>query len=142
VKAAMERFGLSDDAAALYLMLLALPDPSDRNQAEWTGWKPARLKRARAELTATDLVVEAKRARAGRSLFLPGSWLEARTPRLPVEGWKQPLLPWSGSSGFVVPDRPVGELFRAAWERIAGGDTPAFEEFETRGTKGGSRGRR
>ncbi|MFI1399921.1 hypothetical protein [Streptomyces sp. NPDC020681] len=138
VAAAVERFGLSEDAAALYLMLLALPDPTDRNQAEWTGWKPARLKKARAELAATDLVVEAKRARAGRSLFLPGGWREQKTPMLPAETWKAPLVPWLGQ-GFVVPDRPVPELFAAAWRRIVAGDAPGFEEFKGRGARGGSR---
>ncbi|MEU9388370.1 hypothetical protein AB0D38_49055, partial [Streptomyces sp. NPDC048279] len=62
--------GLGEDAAALYLQLLALPDPTDRNCARWTGWKPARTKKARAELAAAALVVEAKRPRAGRTLFL------------------------------------------------------------------------
>ena len=85
VAEAAEAHGLGADAAALYLMLLALPDPTDRNCARWTGWKPARLKAARAELAATDLVVEAKRARAGRTLFLPGGWLELQGPHLPLE---------------------------------------------------------
>lgn len=80
--------GLGADAAALYLMLLAMPDPTDRNTARWTGWKPARLKAARAELAATDLVVPASRSRAGRSLFLPGGWSEMSSPTLPVEQWK------------------------------------------------------
>ncbi|MFE4366943.1 hypothetical protein ACFRMN_01585 [Streptomyces sp. NPDC056835] len=135
---AAERFGLSEDAAVLYLMLLALPDPTDRHQAEWTGWKPARLKKARAELAATDLVVEAKRARAGRSLFLPGGWLEQRTPRLPAESWKTALLPWDLHS-YVVPDRPVPELYRAAWRRVVEGDVPGFEEFQGRSGRGGRR---
>ncbi|MFF0444971.1 hypothetical protein ACFYT4_00870 [Streptomyces sp. NPDC004609] len=141
VTAARERFGLGEDAACLYLTLLALPDPTDRNQAEWTGWKPARLKKARAELAATDLVVEAKRARAGRSLFLPGGWLETKSPRLPVESWKTSLLPWE-TDGFVVPDRPVAELFATAWQRVTDGDAPGFEEFKGRGgrhARGGSR---
>ncbi|WP_406402571.1 hypothetical protein OH805_25460 [Streptomyces sp. NBC_00879] len=138
VEAAAERFGLSEDAAALYLMLLALPDPTDRNQAEWTGWKPARLKKARAELAATDLVVEAKRARAGRSLFLPGGWLEQKTPRLPAENWKTALVPWD-LYGFVVPDRPVAQLYAAAWQRVLDGDAPGFEEFKGRSGRGGSR---
>ncbi|MFF3454042.1 hypothetical protein ACFYXH_06870 [Streptomyces sp. NPDC002730] len=138
VTAAAERFGLSEDAAALYLMLLALPDPTDRNQAEWTGWKPARLKKARAELAATDLVVEAKRARAGRSLFLPGGWLEQKTPRLPAESWKTAIVPWD-LYGFVVPDRPVAQLYAAAWRRVVEGDAPGFEEFKGRSSRGGSR---
>ncbi|MFI1012849.1 hypothetical protein [Streptomyces sp. NPDC020965] len=140
VTAAAGRFGLSDDAAAVYLMLLALPDPTDRNQAEWTGWKPARLKKARTELAATDLVVEAKRARAGRTLFLPGGWLDEKAPRLPAESWKTPLLPWD-DYGFVVPDRPVAELFTEAWQRVVDGDAPGFEEFKGKGrrARGGSR---
>ncbi|WP_052744538.1 hypothetical protein [Streptomyces odonnellii] len=133
-----KRFGLSEDAAALYLMLLALPDPTDRHQALWTGWKPARLKKARAELAATDLVVEAKRARAGRTLFLPGGWLEQQTPRLPSESWKTDLLPWN-RPGFVVPDRPVPGLYEAAWQRVVAGDAPGFEEFQGRGGRGGRR---
>ncbi|MFD7284367.1 hypothetical protein [Streptomyces sp. NPDC059863] len=138
VAEAGERFGLSEDAAVLYLMLLALPDPTDRHQAGWTGWKPARLKRARAELAATDLVVEAKRARAGRSLFLPGGWLDQQAPRLPMESWKTALLP-RGLPLYLVPDRPVPELYRAAWRRIVDGDTPGFEEFQGRGGRGGRR---
>ncbi|MFE2496301.1 hypothetical protein [Streptomyces scopuliridis] len=133
-----ERFGLSEDAAVLYLMLLALPDPTDRHQAGWTGWKPARLKKARAELAATDLVVEAKRARAGRSLFLPGGWLEQQTPRLPAESWKTALLPWD-LPVYVVPDRPVPELYGAAWRRVVEGDAPGFEEFQGRSGRGGRR---
>ncbi|MET9480496.1 hypothetical protein [Streptomyces sp. NPDC006638] len=133
------RSGISEDASALYLMLLALPDPTDRNQAAWTGWKPARLKRARAELAATDLVVEGKRARAGRTVFLPGGWLEEKdAPRLPVESWKTALLPWD-RPGFVVPDLPVPALFEAAWRRVGDGDVPAFEEFKGRGGRGGRR---
>ncbi|MEW1719825.1 hypothetical protein [Streptomyces sp. NPDC093109] len=139
-----ERFGLVEDAAALYLMLLALPDPTDRHQAEWTGWKPARLKKARAALAATDLVLEAKRARAGRSLFLPGGWQEESAPRLPSETWKAALLPWD-LPGFVVADRPVEKLFEAAWRRVEEGDVPEFEEFRGRAGRGagsGSRGGR
>ncbi|MFJ2212729.1 hypothetical protein ACIQVO_17770 [Streptomyces sp. NPDC101062] len=141
VAEAAERFGLSGDAAALYLMLLALPDPTDRNQTAWTGWKPARMKKARAELAATDLVVEAKRARAGRSLFLPGGWLEASAPRLPSESWKTTLLAWE-MPGFVVGHRSVERMFEAAWRRVAEGDTPGYEEFQGRGGRGRRGGRR
>ncbi|MEV7091133.1 hypothetical protein AB0O07_35610 [Streptomyces sp. NPDC093085] len=135
------RTGLSEDAAALYLMLLALPDPTDRNQVAWTGWKPARIKRARAELAATDLVVEAKRARAGRSLFLPGGWQEASAPVLPSESWKAPLVD-ADIAGFVVAHRPVERLFETAWRRVVEGDAPGYEEFRSRtgrGRRGGTR---
>ncbi|WP_329499382.1 hypothetical protein [Kitasatospora herbaricolor] len=138
VTEAAEALGLGQDAAALYLQLLALPDPTDRNVARWTGWKPARLKKARAELAATDLVLEAKRARAGRSLFLPGGWQEARTPGLPAETWKSGLyeLPHGHA---VLPHHPVPELFARAWQRVRDGDTPGYEELRTSKRKKGRR---
>ncbi|WEH43105.1 hypothetical protein [Streptomyces sp. AM 2-1-1] len=129
---------LSADAAALYLMLLALPDPTDRNCVRWTEWKPARVKKARAELAATDLVVEAKRSRAGRTLFLPCGWLERGAPGLPLETWKERLYPVTGSAR-TLPHLPVPELFAAAWARVREGDAPAFEELDTRATRKGRR---
>ncbi|MGW1541948.1 hypothetical protein ACWCPM_17240 [Streptomyces sp. NPDC002309] len=130
--------GLAKDAAALYLQLLALPDPTDRNCARWTGWKPARVKKARAALAATDLVVEARRARAGRTLFLPGGWLDLKSPALPVEIWKQGLYPVLDHSR-AVPLVPVPELFTRAWDRARAGDAPAYEELTTRATRKGRR---
>ncbi|MFI1975696.1 DNA-binding protein [Streptomyces wedmorensis] len=131
--------GLGADAAALYLMLLALPDPTDRNTARWTGWKPARLKAARAELAAGELVVTAVRARAGRSLFLPGAWAEQSAPVLPVEQWKLPMYGTvSGTRpvlGALLPTEPVTELFARAWQRILDGDVPRFEELKVRRTR-------
>ncbi|AOS64594.1 hypothetical protein [Actinoalloteichus hymeniacidonis] len=122
------RFGLPEDAAALYLQLLALPDPTDADTAKWTGWKPARLRKARAALAETDLVVTAKRARAGRSLFLPGGWLDFKSPRLPLETWKSALY---DTTGTVVPEEPVADLFARAWQRVLDGDAPAYEELQT-----------
>ncbi|MEU3661107.1 hypothetical protein AB0E77_15330 [Streptomyces sp. NPDC032940] len=130
--------GLGEDAAALYLQLLALPDPTDRNVARWTGWKPARLKKARAELAATDLVVEAKRPRAGRTLFLPCGWLDLKSPALPVETWKEGLYPVRGGLR-AVPLLPVPELFARAWDRVRSGDAPAYEELVTRPARKGRR---
>ncbi|MGV4988594.1 hypothetical protein ACVB8X_36640 [Streptomyces sp. NRAIS4] len=129
---------LSEDAATLYLQLLALPDPTDRNCARWTGWKPARLKKARAELTATDLVVEAKRPRAGRSLFLPCGWRELKSPALPVETWKEGLYPIPGHQR-AIPLVPVPELFQRAWNRVRAGDAPAYEQLTTRASRRGRR---
>ncbi|MFI1408618.1 hypothetical protein ACH4Y0_01570 [Streptomyces sp. NPDC020707] len=130
--------GLSEDAAALYLQLLALPDPTDRNCARWTGWKPARLKKARTELAATDLVVEAKRPRAGRTLFLPCGWLDLKSPALPVETWKESLYPIRGNTR-AVPLLPVPDLFARAWRRVQDGDAPAYEKLTTRATRKGRR---
>ncbi len=125
--------GLGADAAVLYLMLLALPDPTDRDTARWTGWKPARLKAARAELAATDLVVSAVRARAGRSLFLPGAWSEQKGLGLPVEQWKLPM--YGPFLCALVPVEPAAELFARAWRRILDGDVPRFEELKVRRTR-------
>ncbi|MGA5874207.1 DNA-binding protein [Streptomyces cinereoruber] len=125
--------GLGADAAALYLMLLALPDPTDRNTARWTGWKPARLKAARAELAATDLVVSAVRARAGRLLFLPGAWSEQKGLGLPVEQWKLPM--YGPFLCALVPVEPAAELFARAWRRTLDGDVPRFEELKVRRTR-------
>ncbi|XUZ99499.1 hypothetical protein ACQ9ZG_30510 [Streptomyces araujoniae] len=130
--------GLSADAAALYLMLLTLPDPTDRNCVRWTEWKPARVKKARAELAATDLVVEAKRSRAGRTLFLPCGWIERNAPALPLETWKEGLYPVVGSVR-TMPHLPLPALFAAAWARVRGGDAPAFEELDTRTSRKGRR---
>ncbi|KQX50083.1 MULTISPECIES: hypothetical protein [unclassified Streptomyces] len=134
-----EAHGLGADAATVYLMLLAMPDPTDRNTARWTGWKPARLKAARAELEAGDLVVSAVRARAGRSLFLPGAWVEQATPVLPVEQWKLPMYGLVAGNrpvlGSLVPVEPTAELFARAWQRIVDGDVPRFEELKVRRTR-------
>ncbi|WP_329572157.1 DNA-binding protein [Kitasatospora sp. NBC_01266] len=133
VAAVSQRHGLGPDAAALYLILLGMPDPTDRNTARWTGWRPARLKAARAELAGTDLVVAATRSRAGRSLFLPGGWAELRSPQLPLETWKLPMLEALGGQsaplGVLVPVEPAQALYRRAWQRLLDGDLPRFEEL-------------
>ena len=131
-----KELGAGEDAAAVYLMLLAMPDPTDRNTARWTGWKPARLKAARAELARTDAVVEAARTRAGRTLFLPGGWVDIRSPHTPMEAWKLPffegLLHDRGAVlGMLVPTEPAADLYRRAWQRLQDGDAPRFEELKT-----------
>ncbi|MFG1889203.1 hypothetical protein ACGFIR_15210 [Micromonospora sp. NPDC049051] len=131
-----EAYGLGTDAAAAYLMLLAMPDPTDRNTARWTGWKPARLKAARAELAGTDLVVEASRSRAGRSLFLPGPWLERGAGQVPIEGWKLALFDLApdgtAALGVTVPFEPAAELYRRAWRRLRDGDRPRLADLPGR----------
>ncbi|WCD90433.1 hypothetical protein KPP03845_106861 [Streptomyces xanthophaeus] len=134
VAEAADTYGLGADAAALYLALLALPDPTDRNTARWTGWKPARLKAARAELAATDLVVTASRTRAGRTLFLPGGWAEMAAPALPVERWKLALY-GPALHGLLLPGEPAADLYRRAWQRVREGDVPRFEELKVKRTR-------
>ena len=124
------RHQLTADAAAYYLQLLALPDPTDRNVARWTGWPNARLAKARAALLAGELVIAGKRERAGRGVFLPGPWTPRRAPHLPVESWKHALYEENpANDGMTVIDRPVEELFRLAWRRICDGDGPRFKDL-------------
>lgn len=142
VLAVAEAVGVDADAAALYLMLLALPDPTARNIKVWTGWKPARLKAAEAALEAARLddepvVVRAKRSRAGRELFLPGGWVELKNPALPVEEWKVPDLEVGGDltqfgQHALLLLRPPSEQFARAWQRVVDGDRPGYSEIVAR----------
>ncbi|WP_234048534.1 SH3 domain-containing protein [Streptomyces liliifuscus] len=134
-----ERYGIGADAAVIYLMLLAMPDPTDHHTARWTGWAKqrggtARLRAARAELAATDLVLEGSRTRAGRSLFLPGGWTQLAKPYVPLERWKVPMYDLLHGEetvlGVVVPTLPVADLYRVAWRRVLDGDEPRLEELE------------
>ncbi|MER7951620.1 hypothetical protein ABTY59_29905 [Streptomyces sp. NPDC096079] len=116
------------DAAALYLQLAALAAPTDRNVRRWNGWSTTRHTEVRAELLATGAVLEAKRARAGRTLFLPGAWTELKSPHLPLETAKlsthlvRPVGDRWIHSPFVriLPTAPLHELFEEAWERTRG----------------------
>jgi hypothetical protein len=135
--------GLDENAARLYLQLLALPDPTDKNVRLWNGWTPKVLKQATATLLGAGLVVEGKRARAGRTVFLPSAWLPVKAPGLPVEAWKVPMLGLrpDGSSPLhlTVPVTSVRELFRQAWERVEAGDAPRMASLQTGRPGGGSR---
>ncbi|MEU8781985.1 hypothetical protein [Streptomyces sp. NPDC048637] len=121
---------LPEDAAALYLQILLLPVPSDRNVRRWNAWAPARHKAAAAELVARGLVVEDRRARAGRRHFLPGPWAHAKKPLPPMESWKAPLigaqLSADGSevSTFELLPGTLPELFTEAWRLVRRGEGP------------------
>ena len=78
-----DRFGIPEDPARYWLQLLALHNPTDTNINLWNGWRKAEREWAAAPLLEQDLIVRAKRARAGRSLFLPGGWQEAKPPTCP-----------------------------------------------------------
>ncbi|MEU4425596.1 hypothetical protein AB0F81_33665, partial [Actinoplanes sp. NPDC024001] len=123
-----DRFGLDAAAAAYYLQLLALPDPTDKAVQSWNGWTATQLRKAREALVAAGLVVTAKRERAGRPVFLPGGWLPARAPMLPVEAWKQELYLHNGKQRVVT--RSLPQLFAAAWARITAGDLPRYRDLE------------
>ena len=140
VEQIQKKFKLGDDAAVLYAQLLALPDPTTANLRTWNDWTAARLKKAAAELVKTKLVLEAKRARAGRTVFLPGEWAELKAPWLPIESWKLPNLfdldldagdPYPVGGPMVL--RPFEDLFAAAWQRVVDGDEPRYEKVKRRG---------
>ncbi|ARE78396.1 hypothetical protein B6R96_34360 [Streptomyces sp. Sge12] len=121
--------GTHADAAALYLQVATLAAPTDRNVRRWNGWSAKRHTEVREELLATGTVVEAKRARAGRTVFLPGEWTELKAPNLPLETVKlashlvRPLGSNSIRAPFhrVLPTAPLHEMFAQAWERRSPG---------------------
>ncbi|SPF00152.1 hypothetical protein [Streptomyces sp. MA5143a] len=140
VARASRELAVGADAAALYLQLATLAAPTDRDVRRWNGWSTKRHAQVREELLGTGAVVAAKRARAGRSLFLPGGWTELKAPHLPLETVKlhaygvRPL--WGNQLvslfGRILPPTPLHEMFAAAWDRERGGDTS-----ERGGTVGG-----
>lgn len=131
VKEVAGKPGLSEDPAAYYLQLLALPDPTDRNVLACNGWKAPQLKAVQKALTEAGHVLAAKRERAGRPVFLPGGWLTNRPPSPPMETWKASL--YQGHKNLTLVTMPVAELFRAAWARVSSGDAPRYHDLkETR----------
>jgi hypothetical protein len=128
VQAVAKKHGLEEDAATLYAQLLALHNPTKANVLAWNGWKPATYTKAAAALVEAKLVIEAKRARAGRDHFLPGGWHERRSGSLPLEEWKLPL--YGGEEpplGSILPLMAFGALFEGAWGRVLGGKGPRYE---------------
>lgn len=137
IKGIQKKHKLSKEAAVLYAQLLALPDPTSANVCAWNNWTAAQLKEASKELVGHKLVLEATRARAGRSIFLPGEWSDLKAPWLPIETWKlahlveldldpRDLCPAGGP--LVL--RPFEDLFAAAWQRVLDGDVPRYEEVK------------
>ncbi|MDT0330384.1 hypothetical protein [Nocardiopsis lambiniae] len=127
--------GLSEDAARLYLQLLAILEPTDKRIRAVNGWSPARHGKARTELLDRGLVMTAKRARAGRTVFLPGAWTDIKQgPDLPFETWKASLYDLRINGTVVLsplpqrnlPVRPVPEIFAEAWRRVLEGDAPTL----------------
>ncbi len=133
VRTAAGALGVGHDAAALYLQLLTLLDPTDKNVRRWNRWTRARHRRAAEELLGARLVVEARRERSRRGLFLPGEWVKAPAPNRPLEAWKLPLYGLErdratgqprGPLARFLPLMPLHELFTAAWARLEAGDRP------------------
>ncbi|MFJ9852201.1 hypothetical protein [Streptomyces sp. NPDC101150] len=123
VDEAAAALGVGRDAAALYLQLLTLARPTDRNIRRWNGWTPARHRAAAVELTATGAVLTDKRSRAGRTAFLPGGWTDLKAPHLPLETAKLDAhlaavtekREMEGPHIRLLPPRPLHEMFAEAW---------------------------
>ncbi|WP_329522030.1 hypothetical protein [Spirillospora sp. NBC_01491] len=115
------KLGLGRDSAALYLQLLALVRPTDRNVRKWNGWTAPRHKAAQARLLEHGLVETDKRPRAGRKVFIPGPWTRMKAPLLPLETAKLAThrvhSGWTGGGPFDgwFPPVPLHELFANAW---------------------------
>ena len=129
--------GISPEAAALYLQYLVLLWPTAKNVQRWNDWSPRELEAANAELAEHELVLEAKRERAGRGHFLPGGWEALKSPHPAMESWKVPLYGARDAQGDPVPPfhrfqafAPFHLLFERAWQRIESGDVPRYEEIK------------
>ena len=126
---------LTPEAAALYLQVLTLAEPTIKNVVRWNGWTGKQYKTAAEELLAHQLVVSGKRPRAAREIFLPGAWNPLKAPNLPVETWKLALYEDAPIEGRMLILKPVHLLFAQAWSRLRSGDSPRFEEVATSGQK-------
>jgi hypothetical protein len=106
--------GISQEAAALYLQMLALPEPTQKNVTTWNNWTTKQYAAASAELVKKKLVVEGKRERAGRTIFIKGGYTKGDRENLPTEEWK---LPFYAGLSRNVPHEPTHQLFERAYKR-------------------------
>ncbi len=106
--------GISSEAAALYLQTLALAEPTQKNVTTWNGWSAKQYTAAAAELVKKKLVVEGKRERAGRTIFIKGGYTKGDHQNLPTEEWK---LPFYAGLDRNIPHEPTHQLFERAYKR-------------------------
>jgi hypothetical protein len=139
VSACAKRMKTSEAAATLYLQVLALHDPTAANIKRWNQWTTKEYTTAAKELMNGHHIVEAKRERAGRDIFLPGGWEALKTPNLPIESWKLPLFGYTGTDSLrgggatrIVLHGSIIAHFESAWTRIEQGDVPRYEEAITK----------
>ena len=129
--------GLPQDAARYWLQILALSDPTDANIHTWNTWTRKQRLKATEPLLEAGLLIEAKRARAGRTAFLPGGWQEATSPHKPMEVWKAPFYDLLNTPKVtprhhtVTPLTTLTTLYEDAWHRYTTGDTPGYTELRT-----------
>ena len=110
----------------LYLQLLALAEPTEKAVLRWNDWKPKQYAAAVAELAKKKLVVQGKRERAQREVFLPGGFGKSAGKNLPMEEWKKPF--YSAPLSRHLPVEPVHALFARAWKLVEAGEGPRFEK--------------
>jgi hypothetical protein len=113
---------LSSEGATLYLQMLALAEPTEKAIQLYNGWTAKQYRAAAAELAKKKLVVEGKRERAGRSIFLKGSYSKGTKKELPTEDWRQPF--YGVLDRGSLPAEPIHLVFARAWKRIEDGDAP------------------
>lgn len=124
-----ERWGLDENAAALYLMLAALPKPMDRDVRRFMGTTKKEHEAAGKSLCDAGLVIEGKRAGSGRKLFLPGLWQKTQKQ----EQWKAPFFGRGDARDAAYLRCPVSMplppdlLYAKVAERLET-DPPKFEE--------------
>lgn len=126
VQDVVEQTGVSENGAMAFLQILTLGNPTAANVKVWNGWSTTVYKKAVDELAKAGLVLEAKRARAGRNHFLDGPWRDLSAPQLPVEAWKNALYEVDEHFGEYLPKESLGSLFERAWARWVAGDRPKF----------------
>ncbi|GGT73362.1 hypothetical protein [Actinomadura citrea] len=114
VEEAVGRLDVPPDSAALYLQLLALDEPTDRNVRKWNRWTPARLRKAADPLVARNLVIRSEQAREGRKIFLPGPRTQGPPPQ---EAWKADMKTAADAEDPHNPFawRPLPDRFTYAW---------------------------
>ena len=110
--------------------MLALPNPTKKQILVVNGWKPAQYDKAAATLVKKKLVIEGKRERAGRDVFLPGGW-EKKSRGVSMETYKVTLY---DRVSFDEPRVTVAPhtLYARAFARYSSGEKPGFEDVTKR----------
>ncbi|MEV3926020.1 hypothetical protein [Actinomadura coerulea] len=114
VEEAAGHLDVPPDSAALYLQLLTLSAPTDRDVRKWNRWTPARLRKAADPLVARDLVIRHEHRGGGRKIFVPGPFTQGPPPQ---ETWKAGLKAAADAADPQTPFiwRPLPDRFTCAW---------------------------
>jgi len=123
VEAVQRALGLAEPAATAFLQHLTLPEPTPERLRRYNGWTTVAFDAAVAPLVERGLLVAGAHDATRRRLFVPGKMAFPAQPAIPLEASKLPLYGlepdrWdrlTPTFGVVMPLRPLGELFEAAW---------------------------